>query len=205
MVPRTDLANAVSLNSASFNAARIVGPGVAGLLIAARRHRLGRSSLNTLSFVAVLRRPDPMRRASCARPADRSRARGRSATACATSARRPDIILILALVFCAGTFGMNFQITTALMATEEFHKGAGEYGLLGSIMAIGSLAGALMAARRARPRLRILLVAARRLRGVQRSLAGAGARRYLLFALLLVPVGLTRADRARPRRTRWCS
>ena len=65
---------------------------------------------------------------------------------------RPDILLVLAIVFCAGTFGLNFQMTTALMATEVFGKGAGEYGLLGSILAIGSLAGSLLAARRRRPR-----------------------------------------------------
>ena len=52
---------------------------------------------------------------------------------------RPDILLVLAIVFCTGTFGLNFQMTTALMATEVFGKGAGEYGLLGSILAIGSL------------------------------------------------------------------
>ena len=63
-------------------------------------------------------------------------------------------MLILAIVFCAGTFGLNFQMTTALMATEVFGKGAGEYGLLGSILAIGSLAGSLIAARRAGPRQR---------------------------------------------------
>ena len=61
---------------------------------------------------------------------------------------RPDLLMVLVLVFFAGTFGLNFQITSALMATEVFGKGASEYGLLGSFMAIGSLTGALMAARR---------------------------------------------------------
>ena len=68
-------------------------------------------------------------------------------------------MLVMALVFVLGTFGMNFQITTALMATKEFHEGPTGYGMLGSIMAIGSLAGALLAARRKVPRLRVLLVA----------------------------------------------
>ena len=89
-------------------------------------------------------------RAAPARPAA-PRGKGRSATACATSGSRPDLVLVLVVVFFAGTFGMNFQITTALMATQVFDKGAGEYGILGSIMAIGSLAGALLAARRGRP------------------------------------------------------
>ena len=61
---------------------------------------------------------------------------------------QPKMLLILVLVFFAGTFGMNFQITSALMATQEFGKGAGEFGILGSALAIGSLSGALIAARR---------------------------------------------------------
>jgi MFS family permease len=98
-------------------------------------------------------------------------------------------MLVMALVFVLGTFGMNFQITTALMATKEFHKGPQEYGLLGSVMAIGSLTAALLSARRARPRLRILLTA---LVGFTISSALAAlAPTYALFALALVPVGLS--------------
>jgi MFS family permease len=102
---------------------------------------------------------------------------------------RPDIQLVMVLVFVLGTFGMNFQITTALMATREFGKGPEEYGLLGSVMAIGSLTAALLSARRSRPRLRVLLLA---LVGftVATGLAGL-APTYPLFALALVPVGLT--------------
>ena len=77
---------------------------------------------------------------------------------------QPKMMLILVMVFFAGTFGMNFQITSALMATEVFGKGAGEFGLLGSAMAVGSLAGALLAARRTEIRLRL-----RRRRGPRRS------------------------------------
>jgi MFS family permease len=102
---------------------------------------------------------------------------------------RPDIQLVMVLVFVLGTFGMNFQITTALMATKEFGKGPQEYGLLGSVMAIGSLTAALLSARRARPRLAILLLA---LVGftISSGLA-AVAPTYPLFALALIPVGLT--------------
>ena len=57
---------------------------------------------------------------------------------------------MLCVVFCVGTFGMNFQLTSALMAQQEFGLGPQEYGLLGTFMAVGSLAGALVAARRAR-------------------------------------------------------
>jgi len=187
MVPRTSLANAVSLNSASFNAARILGPGVAGLVIAA----VGTGPaffVNTLSFVAVLLALTQMK-TELLRPAPRSRGKGQIRDGLRYVRRRPDIILIMVLVFVLGTFGMNFQLTTALMATQQFHKGAGEYGLLGSIMAIGSLSAALMSARRPRPRLRILLVA---LAGfVVSSGAAAMASSYVWFAVLLVPVGLS--------------
>ena len=67
--------------------------------------------------------------------------------------------MILILVFFAGTFGMNFMITSALMATQVFGKGAGEFGVLGSALAVGSLTGAVMAARRVRIRLRLLVLA----------------------------------------------
>ena len=102
---------------------------------------------------------------------------------------RPDIQLVMLLVFVLGTFGMNFQITNALMATAVFHKGPGEYGLLGSIMAIGSLGGALLAARRKLPRLRVLLVALAAFT-VSTALASL-APSYPLFAIALVPVGLS--------------
>ena len=102
---------------------------------------------------------------------------------------RRDIQLVMLLVFVLGTFGMNFQITMALMATKVFGQGAGEFGLLGSIMAVGSLSAALLSARRKEPRLRVLLLA---LVGFTASAAlAASAPTYWTFALALVPVGLT--------------
>ena len=82
---------------------------------------------------------------------------------------RPDLMMVLGVVFFAGTFGLNFQMTSALMATQVFHKGATEYGLLGSMMAIGSLTGALLAARRTRIRLRLVVGAALAVRRWSRS------------------------------------
>jgi predicted MFS family arabinose efflux permease len=84
---------------------------------------------------------------------------------------------------------MNFQMTTALMATAVFHKGAGAYGLLGSIMAVGSLSAALMSARRPNPGLRVLLTAYAAFAVAGAALALAPS--YEWFALLLIPVGLT--------------
>ncbi|HEX7537287.1 MAG TPA: MFS transporter [Dermatophilaceae bacterium] len=186
MVPHESLSNAVGLNSASFNAARLIGPGVAGLVIAVVDTGPA-FFLNTLSFVAVLfalsrMRPDELN------PAPRQRGKGQIREGLRYVRGRPDIILIMALVFVLGTFGMNFQMTTALMATAVFHKGASAYGLLGSIMAVGSLSAALMSARRPNPRLRILLVAFAAF--AVASAAAALAPSYIWFAVLLIPVGL---------------
>jgi MFS family permease len=102
---------------------------------------------------------------------------------------RPDILLIMAIVFAVGTFGLNFQMTTAFVATSVFHKGAGEYGLLGSIMAIGSLSGALLSARREKPQLRHVVGSAFAF-GVFATLASVMPT-YPLFAISLIPVGLS--------------
>jgi MFS family permease len=188
MVSRDRIANAVSLNSASFNAGRLVGPGVAGLTIAA----FGTGwtlILNTLTFVAVLFALAAMRRSEL-RPAPMlARSRGALKEGVRYVRSRRDIQLVMLLVFVLGTFGMNFQVTTALMATKEFHKGPEGYGLLGSVMAIGSLTAALLSARRPVPRLRTLLVA---LVGFTVSTTFASlAPTYTLFAVALVPTGLS--------------
>jgi MFS family permease len=164
MVGSDDLANAVGLNSASFNTARIIGPAAAGGLIAA----LGSGAeatgwailVNAVSYLAVivsLKLMDP-RALRPATPARRGRGAVREGVRYVRS--RPDLMLLLATVFFVGTFGMNFQLTSALMATQVFDKGAGEFGILGSFMAVGALTGALVAARRSRPRLRIVVGAA---------------------------------------------
>lgn len=187
LVPSTLLSNAVGLNSASFNAARLIGPGVAGLLIGL----VGTGwtlTVNTVSFIAVLGSLWMMRPGEL-RPSPRRSGRGGVREGLAYVRHRPDIILIMVMVFMLGTFGMNFQLTIALMATKVFHRGAAEYGLLSSVMAIGSLAAALMAARRARPRLRMIMAA---MAGFTVAAALAGlAPSYWTFALFLIPCGLT--------------
>ena len=187
MVPAELLPNAIGLNSASFNAARLIGPGLAGILIGA----FGVApavAINALTYAAVIGALFLMRTAELDRT---PRAPGKRAVrdGLAYVRRRPDILLIMFIVFMLGTFGLNFPLTNALMATQVFGKGAEAYGLLGSVMAIGSLAAALFAARRTKPRLRVLLG----------SLAGfsvfttllAFSPSYPVYAVLLVPVGLT--------------
>ena len=101
---------------------------------------------------------------------------------------RPDLQAILLAVFFVGTFGLNFQMTSALMATEVFDKDAGGYGLLGSIMAVGSLAGALLAARRQVVRMR-LVIGAGIVFGLIEIAVGVMPT-YVSFAVALVPLGL---------------
>jgi MFS family permease len=188
MVPEDKLSNAVGLNSASFHAGRLLGPAVAGLLIAL----VGTGPVflvNAATFMATLLSLAGMRLREL-RPMPRApREKGQVREGLRYVRDRPDIMLVMAIVGMVGTFGLNFQMTTALMATSVYDKGAGQYGLLGSIMAIGSLAGALLAARRARPRLR-LLVGATAAFGVLATVS-ALMPTYELFALSLIPVGLS--------------
>jgi MFS family permease len=171
MVPPDDLSNAVGLNSASFNAARIAGPAIAGLLIGAFGGGVTATGavilLNGLSYAAVLLALQAMSPGDLCLPPAQERSKGMIREAVRYLRGRPDLLLVLGVVFFAGTFGLNFQMTSALMATQVFDRGATEYGLLGSAMAVGSLTGALMAARRTRIRLRLVVGAALLFGGVE--------------------------------------
>lgn len=187
MVPPTQITNAVGLNSASFHSGRLMGPAVAGLLIA--WFGTGPTLLiNAVSFGAVIFALVMMNGRDLT-PAPRSRGKGRIREGLAYVRHRPDIILIMALVFIHGTFGMNFQLTNALMSTEAFGKGVEEFGVVGSVMAVGSLGGALLAARRERPRLRYLLGAM----GVFSlcTLFLGLAPSFMFYTVMLIPTGLS--------------
>ncbi|NTW40611.1 MAG: MFS transporter [Cellulomonadaceae bacterium] len=157
MVPADNLSNAVGLNSASFNAARLIGPGLAGLLIA----WIGTGwvfVLNGASFVATILALTQMRVNELNEsPRATGSRRGQLKAGVAYVRNRTDIMVIMVVVGVVSTFGLNFQLTSALMARTEFGKGPQEYGILGSVLAIGSLAGALLAARRERPRVRLVI------------------------------------------------
>jgi MFS family permease len=193
LVDPVDLTNAVGLNSASFNAARLVGPGLAGVLIAAFGGGAVATGwvilLNAVSYAAPiwsLRHLD-VARIDAAAPADRGPGAIREGVAYVRA--RPDLMLVLSMVFFAGTFGLNFQITSALMATEVFGKGPEEFGLLGTFLAVGSLTGSLLAARRAHVRHRLVVGSAIAF-GATVMLAGLMPS-YLTFALLAPVTGLT--------------
>ncbi len=187
LVGAEDLPNAVGLNSASFNAARMVGPGLAGLLIVL----VGTGPvflLNALTFLGPLVALRMMRPAELRPSPPSGGGGGRVREGLRYVRGRPDVVLVLALLFVVGTFGLNFQMTTALVATQVFGKGAGEYGLLGSILAVGSLTGSLLAARRGRPRRRLVIEAA--LVFAVLEVAAGLMPTYPSFALSLVPVGV---------------
>ena len=185
IVPHELLPNAVGLNSTSFNGARLIGPGVAGLLVAAVG--VGPTQLiNAVSFAAMIAAILAMNAAQLT-PAPRAASAGAAVDGLRYLRRRPDLIVLLVIVFMLGTFGMNFQIFNATMATQVFGTGAEEFGLLGTIMAVGTLAGALMAARRVAPTLRTILLA---LAGFAVStLALTFAPNYVVYALLLILSG----------------
>ena len=159
MVGDADLSNAVALNSMSFNAAQMIGPAVAGLLIASIG--IGWAFLlNGFSFGAVV-----LSMCFFRLPELRTSARaGRAASGFAEGLRyvwnRPDLRAILIMLFLIGTFGLNFPIFISTMAVGVFHTDARGFGLLSSMMAVGTVAGSLLAARRQRPSLASLLAGA---------------------------------------------
>lgn len=186
LVPVGYLANAVGLNSASFNAARLVGPAVAGLVIAG----VGTGwvfLINGLTFIATIAVLLAMRVRELKFQERALRQRGQVREGLRYVRRRADIMIILIIMAVVSTFTLNFQLTSALMASTEFGKGPSEYGLLGSILAIGSLAGSLLAARRGRPRLRVIVASAAAL-GLS-MMALALMPTYLAFAIACIPVG----------------
>jgi len=188
MVGPDDLPNAVGLNSASFNAARMIGPGLAGLLI----HWFGTGPviiLNGLSYGAVLLSLWRMRAHELQSPKPAGRDKGMIRDGMRYLWRRPELMMVLVTMFFAGTFGLNFQLTSAMMATAVFHKGPGEYGILGSILAVGSLTGALLAARRVRTRQRLVVWAALAF-GTMVIVSGLMPT-YLSFAVVLPLVGFS--------------
>ena len=187
LVPSSELPNAVALNSASFNLARLAGPGVAGLLIAA----FGTAPaflINAASFVAVIFSLIRMRSEQFQPVTLAPREKGQIKAGISYVLKRPDLLMIFGLAFMIATFGLNFQLTNAMMATDVFGVGAGEFGLLGTIMAVGTLGGALLAARRGKPRLRYLLGGAVGF-GVAAIIASLMPT-FFWYAVMMVPVGL---------------
>ena len=145
VVGQTDLPNAVSLNSANFNAGRLVGPAMSGGLIAA--FGTGPSFIvNGLSYFFVIAALLNLNEKAFFH-LDRPKSDGNIREGIAYAKARPDIYVVMLMVFFLATFGLNFQIFNALMATQEFGLGPASFGLMGTFIAIGSLSGAIGSAR----------------------------------------------------------
>src|SRR5215469_9678569 len=188
MVGRDGMANAIALNSAVFNLARIAGPAVAGLVIGVAGTPAA-FLVNAASYGAVLvglklMRPDELHKVH--RP---QRARGQLREALSYVRSRPDLSLPMILLFFVATFGMNFQVTLALMSRTVFHTGASAFGFASAVFAFGALGGALLAARRSRPTLGLLLATSMAF-SVLEIITGIMPD-YLSFLAALVPTGLT--------------
>ena len=187
LVGEADLSNAVALNSTSFNAARTIGPAVAGVVIAA----VGTGwafLLDAASFVAVLGSLNLLRLGELHRGGRPLGRPGGVAEGFRYARARPDIRTVLFMLFLIGTFGINFPIFISTMSVTAFHVGAGRFGLLTSMMATGSVIGALLAARRVKPGI-VLLAGASAMFGAGFVLAAAMPS-YWLFGLSLVVIGV---------------
>lgn len=188
LVAEADLPNAVALNSASFNAAQMIGPAIAGVLIAA----VGSGWLfviNAASFAAVIGSLSLLRVGELHASSRAARGRGSLAEGFRYVWRRPDLQAVLFMLFLIGTFGLNFPIFISTMSVSVFHAGAEQYGFLTSMMAVGSVAGALLAARREKPDMALLFTSAA-VFGFGCALAAMMPTCWL-FGLALVVVGLS--------------
>lgn len=187
LVSDRDLPNAVALNSMSFNSARMIGPAIAGVLVAA----IGSGPvflINTVTFLAMIAsifliRTDQLRVLNQSK-----KGKSRMRDGFAYLKYRPDIIIVMVSVFLIGSFGLNSAMNIAAMATTEFGKGAGEFGVLNSVMAIGSVCGTLLAARRDTPRMRFIFISAAAF-GLTCLLAALSFNMFS-FGLTLIPMGL---------------
>jgi MFS family permease len=187
MVGPDDLPNAVSLNSATFNFARVMGPAIAGLLIT----MAGTGPvflINAASYLAVILGLARMRTDELRVNPPVPREKGQLRDGLRYVGSSPQLLLPIVIVGFVGTFGMNFQLTMALFAKDVFGRGPEAFGLLSSALAFGALMGALLSARRGRPDPRLLVAAAVTF-GALEIVTGLMPT-YWTFAAMLVPTGL---------------
>jgi MFS family permease len=186
VVGKQDLPNAVGLNSTNFNIGRLIGPGLSGLLIAA--YGTGVSFLlNGISYLFVILALISIRESELfIEPKKSSSTKIREALEYV--AARPDILAVMITVFFATSFGLNFNIFNTMMATQVFDKGAAEYGALGSILAVGSLTGAIISARLEKKRgPRFVMIGSMIFSAV--LIISAFAPNYLIYSILLPIIG----------------
>lgn len=185
LVPEERISNAVALNSSSFNLARMLGPAIAGVAIA----HIGSGwvfLLNAASFLAVIAALSVLR-------VDELHSRARASASGAFSGlryvwERRELRATMAMMFLVATFAYNMPIFISTMSVGAFGRGAGEFGALSSLLALGAVIGALASARRAQPRAALLVIGAAVV-GVG-LLVAAAAPTFVLFGGVLVIVGM---------------
>ncbi|HEY2167591.1 MAG TPA: MFS transporter [Jatrophihabitantaceae bacterium] len=188
MVGRDDLVNAVAINSTIFNLGRVVGPAVAGVMITAVG--TGWAFIgNAASSIAVLTGLVLMRTSELHPSPPLARARGQLREGLRYVRGRADLVVTMILVFVVGTFGLNFQITTALIAKQVFHRSATGYGLLSTALAVGACAGAVLATRRVVRPTQLFLIGATIAFAVLEIAVGSMPG-FDTTAIMLVPTGL---------------
>jgi len=181
------LPNAVALNSTYFNAARLIGPALAGLLIS----KVGTGwafLINGISFAAVLISMSLFLVSELHPSVRATRAPGGFMEGFRYVWGRADLRAIMIMLFLIGTFGLNFPIFTSTMAVKVFHTDAKGFGLLSSIMAVGTMSGALLAAGRDKPKFAYLFIGAV-VFGIGCTLAALSPG-YWWFAGSLVVIGV---------------
>jgi MFS family permease len=188
MVGKEDLSNAIALNSSIFNAGRLIGPAVAGVLVASFGTALC-FALNSLSFLAVIAglffmRITPMRIERGGNGLSRLR------EGLAYVRATPIVMMTVVMAGFVATFGMNFNVWVPLLAKHEFAAGADGFGVLLSALGLGSLVGALALAffgRGARPGVMLTTAAVLGISELLLALA-AGLAAPIVAALVLLPV-----------------
>lgn len=189
MVPDELLSNAVALNSTTFNAARMLGPAAAGVLISIIGSgwifMLNALLFSPLIFTLTRIRVAELNRRPSKRSADDS---GRFVDGLKYLSKRPDLKTLIWMMFFIGTFGLNFTIYISSMVVNVFQIGSRGYGILTSMMAVGSLTGALYAANKSSPSMRLISVASFCF-GISWLLAALSPN-YWIFGFVMVFAGL---------------
>ena len=145
LVPEEDIPNSVALNSVNFNTARLIGPALSGFMIEA--FDTGPAFLlNAISFLAVVVAVLMIDNDELYRKAPRANARFSESLRYIKA--RPDLMALMLSIFFFATFGVNPELFSAIMATKVFGLNAGEFGLLGSVIALGSLTATLVATKK---------------------------------------------------------
>ena len=188
LVPRGDLMNAIALNSAVFNGARVVGPAVAGLLVA----RYGTAAafvMNGASFIAVIAALAAIRTEGAPSPRRGIGLRAEIAEGVRYAAGTPRVALVMSLLVVVSLFVINMNVLVPLIAREVLHEGAHGFGLLMASLGLGAMAGALAVAALAVGRPPLGMVVGPALAAAGLLLVLSTARHFGTTAAVLVALG----------------